>query len=137
MGSCDKTVSPNPNRWARTGCNGEIRVTGGLYRALRAASSGAARAPRTDQAKLAELLDVGDTYVAKLEIGARRPSFKLIRELSLALKMPPRELFNFDDDEKWESPEWEEEARRFRRLLTKRPSSEVRLLYDIARKLWR
>jgi transcriptional regulator with XRE-family HTH domain len=88
------------------------------------------------QAKLAEALDVGDAYLAKLETGARRPSFRLVQELALVLGQPARELFNFGDDTNWQGVAWEENARHLRDLLAGKPADEVRLLTDIAKRIW-
>lgn len=92
---------------------------------------------RWTQAKLAEELDVGDSYLGKLEVGIRRPSFRLIFELAERLRVPPRELFNFDESDEWQSAEWEAETRRFRRLLEGKPAEDVRLLYEVAARIFR
>jgi len=88
------------------------------------------------QERLAELLDVGATYVAKLETGTRKPSFDLVCRIAQTLGFPARELFNFDDDTDWQGAAWEGEARQFRELLAGKPAKDVHLLREIAAKLW-
>jgi len=89
------------------------------------------------QAKLAEKLDVGDAYVAKLEVGMRRPSFDLMYHIGLVLGVPARELFNFDDGTEWQGVAWEGEIRQFREQLAGKPAADVRLLREIATRVWR
>ena len=89
------------------------------------------------QAKLAEKLDVGDAYVAKLEVGMRRPSFELLYNICLVLDTPARELFNFDESAEWEGVAWEAEAQAFREALAGRSADDVRLLREIAERVWR
>jgi len=50
------------------------------------------------QAQLSELLDISPSFVGYIENGKTYPSFKTIELLSIALQVPPGNLFEDDGD---------------------------------------
>ena len=49
------------------------------------------------QSQLAEMLEVEDTYISRIETGAATPSFALLGRLAEVLQVTPNELFTPDD----------------------------------------
>ena len=54
------------------------------------------------QAKLAEMADIADNYIALIETGRRFPSVKMIERIATALGMDPLELFSIKPTEEEE-----------------------------------
>lgn len=48
------------------------------------------------QEQLAEMATVSVDLISNIERGVNAPSFKTLEKLSVALKLPPEELFSFD-----------------------------------------
>ena len=49
------------------------------------------------QSQLAEMLEVEDKYISRIETGAATPSFALLGRLAEVLQVTPNELFTPDD----------------------------------------
>lgn len=56
------------------------------------------KARNLSQEAFSSLCDLDRTYVGGIERGERNVSLVNISKIAKALKMPPRELFRFDDD---------------------------------------
>ena len=50
-------------------------------------------------AKLAEMTELSDNFIALLERGQRSPSIHTLAKIAVALNVPLAELFQFEEDE--------------------------------------
>ena len=67
----------------------------------------------------------------------RRPSLQVIHKLAKALRCQPMELFNFSDQaDVWAGLEPEQEWLQFREMLRDAKTKDVRLLRELAAKVW-
>lgn len=91
-----------------------------------------------DQARLAQRIGIGTSHLAKVETGKRKPSIDLLWQVATQLDVEPRELLDFrEQPDEWRGNTAEAEWEQFRTLLTEASANDVRLLREIAQKLWR
>lgn len=82
------------------------------------------------QEKLAEIVHYSTNHISKLESARTNPSFELLYEISKALDVEMKELFNFDE---YEEPQYIEKE--FKEILDSGETSKIQLLYKIYRSI--
>lgn len=87
------------------------------------------------QFELAEVVGVGNEYISKIERGKGSPSLEILARIAQALQVEPKDLFDSHSGRQSLLPE-----RRFLKVtnvLETLSPEDVRLLYDLARRLAR
>ena len=90
------------------------------------------------QERLAKRLGIGTSHLAKIETGARKPSLDVLWALARQLEVDARELLDFrDQPDDWQGSEAETEWQEFRTLLAGTSADDVRVLREVAKRIWR
>lgn len=87
---------------------------------------------RLTQEQVAEISNVSNDTISRIERGQRSPSFKVIPRLAKALGVEVRELFDFSGREFVEK-EYRLELIDLLNYLNDKPSKDIKMLHKIAR----
>jgi len=89
------------------------------------------------QMELAQLTNLSTNYISLLERGKRSPSLPTIDLLAKRLGVPLKVLLDIDENEEESTPARAKADYRekLNRLLMVRDSSEVKLVYEVAKKI--
>ena len=82
------------------------------------------------QEKLAEMVDYSTNHISKLELARTNPSFALLVDISRALGVEMKELFNFDE---YQSTTYIKKE--FGKLIQDSEPKKLKLLYRIYRSI--
>jgi len=85
------------------------------------------------QAKLAEITNLSVDSISRIERGERAPSLDSIEKISIALKVRPSELFNFDGEEISVLSENPSESLELWKLLKNKKPKQVKKIIEIAK----
>jgi len=81
------------------------------------------------QAKLAEMTDLSDNFIALVERGQRSPSIHTLDKIATALDIPLAEFFQFEEAD----PEKTNAEQALRKLIEGRDVDEITFIEDISR----
>ena len=85
------------------------------------------------QARLAEKTNLSVDSISRIERGERAPSLESVEKISIALKVKPAELFNFDGEEIAALSESPFESLELWKLLRNKRSKQVKKITAIAK----
>ena len=88
------------------------------------------------QAELAELIDVTIETVSRLECGTTIPSLKTLENISNALKIPLKDIFDFEQPMIKENFESEKETIKLLAFLKTKSPKDIKMSYQILRKIF-
>ena len=81
------------------------------------------------QAKLAEMADLSDNFIALVERGQRSPSIHTLDKIAVALDVSLAKLFQFEEDD----PEKTNAEELLRKLIEGRDVDEIAFIADVSR----
>jgi transcriptional regulator with XRE-family HTH domain len=81
------------------------------------------------QAKLAEMTELSDNFIALVERGQRSPSIHTLDKIAVALNVPLADLFQFEEDD----PEKTNAEQVLRKLIEGRDTDEITFIADVSR----
>lgn len=86
------------------------------------------------QEVLAGKTEVVSSYIARIEIGTRRPTLEVLGQVASALEVP---LWRLITDSRLTSEErvWRRNARELSKLVDELPANDVKLLTQVARRM--
>lgn len=85
------------------------------------------------QSELAELIDVSIETISRLERGVSVPSLKTVENLSIALNVPLKVLFDFKYTIKLREPVTEKEISKLLAYLRTKRISDIKMSYRVLR----
>lgn len=85
------------------------------------------------QAKLADKADLSVDLISRIERGERAPSLESVEKISLALKVSPSQLFNFEGKNFEALSEGPPEAFEILNLLKGKRTKQIKKVFDIAK----
>ena len=87
------------------------------------------KAAGLSQAKLAEMSELSDNFIALLERGQRSPSIHTLDRIAAALSVPLAELFRFEEDD----PRKTNAEQLLRELIEGKDVDEIMLIAEVSR----
>ncbi|MEW6618834.1 MAG: helix-turn-helix transcriptional regulator [bacterium] len=87
------------------------------------------------QSKLAELTDFSDNFIGLIERGQRAPSLEGLEKIASALKVEIKELFSFSGAAEKNIKE-EQLISKISAFLRKRDIEEIKMIYDVVRRIF-
>lgn len=89
------------------------------------------------QAQLAELIDVAPETISRLERGISIPSLKTFENISRALEIPIKSIFDFEYSQKVKKNASEKEITRIVNFLRPKRAEEIKVGFEILRDVFR
>lgn len=95
------------------------------------------REKQLTQAQLAEILDVASETISRLERGISMPSLKTFENISHALNVPLKAIFDFEYPQKSQDKASEREIARIVNLLKTRKTEEIKIGFLILKNVFK
>lgn len=92
------------------------------------------QAQRLTQAQLAEKAGLSENFLGSIERGTRTPSIRVLENISNALKVKMKDLFEFPDEGIYPSP-YEETVTKLYGFIRERSAEDVELIWDVAKRI--
>lgn len=89
------------------------------------------------QAQLAEKLNVSVETISRMERGVSFPSLKTLENLSRALNVPLKSLFDFIDEERPKNPSFERELSKLIVFLRTLRKKDITLIHEILKTVFK